>query len=142
MRDIVEVRRAKEPSRPVMPGSNLLGGKKRKRVTGQGQSQGTDTQSHTSRTVPSTAHLLGTDDGGGPLADIGDMQLDEEDRADAGGDQVLNGIADAGGRNALKTRRSFELVLRSGEIIRFEVSATSNNGKIIIILFKKTLHRI
>jgi hypothetical protein len=74
------------------------------------------------------AHLLGTDDGGGPLTDIGDVQLDEEDRADAGGDEVLNGIADAGDRNALKTRRSFELVLRSGETIRFEVSATFNNG--------------
>ena len=128
MRDIVEVRRAKEPWHPVMPGTNLLGGKKR-RVASRGQSQGTGTQSQASRSVPSTTHLLGTDDGGGPLADIGDLQLDEEDGVDPGGDEVLNGIADPGERNALKTRRSFELVLRSGEIVRFEVSATINNGQ-------------
>ena len=146
IRDIVEVRRAKEPWYTVMPGSNLLGGKKRKRVTGQrqGQSQGTATHSQDSRSVPSVAHLLGADDGGGPLADIGDVQLDEEDRVDAGGDEVLNGIADAGDRNALKTRRSFELVLRSGEIVRFEVSATFNNTqkffiKTHCILFRRTV---
>ena len=132
MRDIVEVRRAKEPWLPVMPGTNLLGGKKRKRVASQ--NQGTGTQSQASRSVASTAHLLGTDDGGGPLADVGDMQLDEEDRVDAGGDEVLNGIGGPGARNALKTRRSFELVLRSGEIIRFEVSPT-------FALAKKKLER-
>ena len=128
MRDILEVRRAKEPWHPIMPGTNLFGGKKRKKVTSQSRGQSTGAQSQASRSVPSTAHLLGADDGGGPLADIGDIQLDEEDRADPGGDEVLNRIADPGGRNTLKTRRSFELVLRSGEIVRFEVSATFNNG--------------
>ena len=129
MRDIVEVRRAREPWHPVMPGTNLLGGKKRKKVATRSQSQGTGTHSQASRSVPSTTHLLGTDDGGGPLADIGEIQLDEEDAVDPGGDEVLNGIADPGERSALKTRRSFELVLRSGEIIRFEVSTTFNNGQ-------------
>lgn len=140
MRDIVEVRRAREPWHPVvpvMPGINL-GGKKRK-VASRGQSQGTGTQSQASRSVPSTTHLLGTDDGCGPLADIRDIQFDEEDGVDLGGDEVLNGITEPGGRNALKTRRSFELVLRCGEIIRFEVSATFNNGqKGILFQLNKT----
>lgn len=95
-----------------MRGTNLLVRKRRR---------GTGAQSQASRSVQSTQHLPGT--GEGPLEEIGDMQLDEGDRADAGGDEVLHGIADVGARDALKTRRSFELVLRSGEIIRFEVSA-------------------
>src|SRR5258706_3400978 len=138
MRDIVEVRRAKEPWHPVMPGTNLFGGKKRKKAASQSQGQRTGTQSQASGSVPSTAHLLGTDDGGGPLADIGDIRLNEEDRADPGGDEVLNKIADPGGRNALKTRRSFELVLRSGEIVRFEVSATFNDGQKKVVVLNKT----
>ena len=119
MRDIVEVRRAREPWLPVMRSPNLLRRRKRKRVAGQSQGVGTaGTQSQASQ-LPET--------GGRGLEDIRDMQVDEEDGADAGGDEVLNAVADVGARDALKTRRSFELVLRSGEIIRFEVSTTFEN---------------
>ena len=132
MRDIVEVRRAGEAWLPVMRGTNLLVRKRRRSAVGQRQGQ--DAQSQAGRSVQSTPHLPGTGHGGGsgPLEEIGDVQLDEEDSADAGGDEVLNGIADTGARDALKTRRSFELVLRSGEVIRFEVSATSRHVEINI----------
>jgi hypothetical protein len=120
MRNIVEVRRATEPWLPAMPGASILGGTERKRRT---VSQGTDARSQASRSMHSTPHIPGTtDDDGGHLEEIGDMQVDDEDGKDMGGDEVLNAIADLGARNALKMRRSFEVVLRTGEIIRFEVS--------------------
>jgi hypothetical protein len=51
--------------------------------------------------------------------------MTEYDINDRGGDEVLdrlNGEAKA----KLKTRRSFELVMRNGEIIRFEVGNPSD----------------
>ena len=143
MRDIAEVRRAREPWLPVMRGTNLLVRKKHRSVGSQSQSQeaGRGAQPQASGSVQSTQNLPGAD----PIGDGGsleDIRLDEEDRADAGGDEVLHGIADLGARSALKTRRSFELVLRSGEILRFEVSGTPRRVQIRFILIKNFGRRV
>jgi len=134
MRDIVEVRRAREPWLPVMRGTNLL---KRRRVVSQGQSQsqGTGVQSQASRSAQEPPGTMDDGVGGDPLEEIGDVRLDEEDGADVGGDDVLNAIADVAARDTLKMRRSFELVLRSGEIIRFEVSG-SPSVVILVLIFQ------
>jgi hypothetical protein len=50
-----------------------------------------------------------------------DIILDEEDLADEGGDEVLDNLV-GDSRTHLKTKRSFEIVTRSNETIRFEVS--------------------
>lgn len=46
-------------------------------------------------------------------------QADESDDEDEGGDDVLSGNPD---RMRLKMKRSFELIMRSGRVVRFEVS--------------------
>lgn len=43
------------------------------------------------------------------------------DTEDAGGDEVLNSRAD---KQRLKLKRSFDVTLRTGHVIRFEVSLT------------------
>ena len=52
---------------------------------------------------------------------VDDVVLDEEDLADEGGDEVLDTLV-GDSRARLKTKRSFEIVTRSRETIRFEVS--------------------
>ena len=54
-------------------------------------------------------------------------QLDPVDEDDAGGDQVL---AEHKDKNEVKLRRSFELVLRTGQVVRLEVSKTSVQTKV------------
>jgi hypothetical protein len=44
------------------------------------------------------------------------------DDEDEGGEQGLTNVSAAGGKTALKMRRSFELVLKTGQIVRYEVS--------------------
>jgi hypothetical protein len=53
--------------------------------------------------------------------ECGELPLSEEDAADEGGDGVLDKLSGEE-RSALKTKRSFEIVMRDKEVIRFEVS--------------------
>lgn len=45
----------------------------------------------------------------------------EEDLRDCGGDEGLARVGKAGDRAVLKVRRSFELVFKTGQVVRFEV---------------------
>jgi hypothetical protein len=55
------------------------------------------------------------------MDNVDDIVLDEEDLADEGGDEILDNLA-GDARSRLKTKRSFEIVTRSHETIRFEAS--------------------
>lgn len=70
--------------------------------------------------TPGIRHTPGVDDESTGPADHTDVVLTEQDVADEGGDEVLGRLV-AEERAKLKTRRSFEIVMRNKEIIRFEV---------------------
>jgi hypothetical protein len=130
MKDVVSIRRAVEPWVAVNEAGFLGSGFKRTR---KASTQSTERHSTTSNATTSQ-HGSHQEE---PLErevdlpeeendddESGVLHLSEEDAADEGGDESLNKLS-GDERSVLKTKRSFEIVMRNKEVIRFEVGFIS-----------------
>ena len=126
MRDVVSIRRAVEPWVAVNEAGFLGSGFKRTR---KASTQSTERQSTTINATSSQHGSLQEEslerEVGLPGEENDDdesrvLPLSEEDAADEGGDESLNKLSGEE-RSVLKTKRSFEIVMRNKEVIRFEV---------------------
>ena len=136
MRNILSVNRLKEAPVPAKSPAASKPRMQRAASSDASRARRDSTTSHGSGTTGENHENAGTtaghsgirapptpieEDEGEVLGDtVGDLVLDEEDLADEGGDEVLDKLT-GDARAHLKTKRSFEIVMKNHETIMFEV---------------------